>query len=42
LQPHLPDRRRAERRRHNIEPLLRTHGWAEVRLPESGNGQIIE
>jgi hypothetical protein len=31
----IPDRRRAERRRYDVEPLLCTRGWAEVRLPES-------
>jgi hypothetical protein len=42
VEAHLPDRRRAERRRYNIEPLLQTRGWAEVRLPDNGHGQVIE
>jgi hypothetical protein len=29
---YLPDRRRNERRRYDIELLLRTRGWAEVNL----------
>ena len=32
---HIPDRRRGERRRRDIEPLLLTQGWARVTLPES-------
>jgi hypothetical protein len=32
-EPHLPERRQAERRRHDIDVLLVTEGWAEVRLP---------
>jgi len=35
LEAHSPDRRRGERRRHDIEPLLLTQGWARVTLPES-------
>jgi len=35
LQVFIPDRRRAERRRHNVEPLLLGQGWAEVSLPDS-------
>ena len=35
LEVYIPDRRRAERRRFDVEPLLRTRGWAEVRLPKS-------
>jgi len=35
LEAHIPDRRRGERRRHDIDPLLLTQGWAEVTLPES-------
>jgi len=31
---HVPERRRDERRRYDIELQLRTQGWAEVRLPE--------
>jgi hypothetical protein len=34
MRAHIPDRRRGERRRHDIEPLLRTQGWAQVTLPE--------
>jgi hypothetical protein len=34
LQVFIPDRRRAERRRHNVEPVLLGQGWAEVRLPD--------
>jgi hypothetical protein len=33
LEVYIPDRRRTERRRFDVEPLLRTRGWAEVRLP---------
>jgi membrane protein implicated in regulation of membrane protease activity len=32
---HIPDRRRGERRRYDIGPLLLTKGWAQVTLPES-------
>ena len=32
---HIPNRRRGERRRYDIEPLLLTKGWAQVTLPES-------
>ena len=35
MEEHIPDRRRGERRRYDIEPLLLTQGWAEVTLPES-------
>ena len=35
MESHIPDRRRGERRRHDIEPLLLTQGWARVTLPES-------
>ena len=35
LEAHIPDRRRGERRRYDIDPLLLTQGWAEVTLPES-------
>jgi hypothetical protein len=31
---HVPDRRRTERRRHDVRPLLCTQGWAEVSAPE--------
>jgi hypothetical protein len=34
MEAHLPDRRRGERRRYDIEPLLLTQGWAQVTLPE--------
>lgn len=32
---HIPDRRRGERRRYDINPLLLRQGWAQVTLPES-------
>jgi membrane protein implicated in regulation of membrane protease activity len=35
IEAHIPDRRRGERRRYDIDPLLLTQGWAEVTLPES-------
>jgi hypothetical protein len=35
MEAHIPDRRRSERRRYDIDPLLLTQGWAEVTLPES-------
>jgi hypothetical protein len=35
MEAHVPDRRRGERRRYNIEPLLRAQGWAQVTLPKS-------
>jgi len=35
MEAHIPDRRRRERRRYDIAPLLLTQGWAEVTLPES-------
>jgi hypothetical protein len=35
MEAHLPDRRRGDRRRYAIEPLLLRQGWAEVTLPES-------
>ena len=35
MEAHIPDRRRGERRRYDIEPLLLTQGWAEVTLPQS-------
>jgi hypothetical protein len=35
MEAHMPDRRRGERRRYDIEPLLLTQGWAEATLPES-------
>jgi len=34
MEAHLPDRRRGDRRRYAIEPLLLRQGWAEVTLPE--------
>jgi hypothetical protein len=34
LEAHSPDRRRAERRCRDIQPLLLTQGWAQVSLPE--------
>ena len=34
LESHLPDRRRAERRHHDIAAELWRQGWAEVWLPE--------
>jgi hypothetical protein len=34
MEAYLPDRRRGERRRYDIDPLLVTQGWAEVTLPE--------
>jgi hypothetical protein len=33
LQVYIPDRRRGERRRYDIESLLFAEGWAEVMLP---------
>lgn len=35
MEAHIPDRRRGERRRNDIEPLLLTRGWAQVTLPAS-------
>jgi hypothetical protein len=35
LEVYIPERRRAERRRLDIQAQLRTRGWAEVRVPES-------
>ena len=34
MEAHTPDRRRDERRTHNINPLLLAQGWAEITLPE--------
>lgn len=34
MEAYIPDRRRAERRRYDIAPLLLTQGWAQVTLPE--------
>jgi hypothetical protein len=34
MDAHLPDRRRGERRRYDIEPLLLAQGWAQVTSPE--------
>jgi hypothetical protein len=42
LEVFIPDRRRAERRRHNVQPLLKGQGWAEVRLPSASLRQMIE
>jgi hypothetical protein len=35
IEAHVPDRRRGERRRHDIEGVLRAQGWAQVIFPES-------
>jgi hypothetical protein len=35
MEPHIPDRRRGERRRNDIEPFLLKRGWAQVTLPAS-------
>jgi hypothetical protein len=35
LEVYIPDRRRDERRRYDIAPLLLTQGWAQVTLPKS-------
>ena len=35
METHTPDRRRGDRRRCDIEPLLLTQGWAEATLLES-------
>ena len=35
MEAHIPDRRRGDRRRYDIAPLLLTQGWAQVTLPES-------
>jgi hypothetical protein len=35
MEAYLPDRRRGERRRYDIDPLLLTQGWAGVTSPES-------
>jgi hypothetical protein len=34
MKAHTPDRRRGERRRYGIHPLLLTQGWALVTLPD--------
>jgi hypothetical protein len=34
MEAYLPDRRRGERRRYDVDPLLLTQGWAEVTSPE--------
>lgn len=34
MKAHTLDRRRGERRRYDIEPLLLTQGWAQLTLPE--------
>jgi hypothetical protein len=35
MEADVPDRRRADRRRQNVDFLLRRVGWAEVILPEA-------
>ena len=35
MEAYIPDRRRGERRRYDIDPLLLRQGWAHVTLPES-------
>ena len=35
MEAYIPDRRRGERRRYDIGPLLLTQGWAQLTLPES-------
>jgi hypothetical protein len=35
VEARVPDRRRGERRRYDVEPLLRAQGWAQVTLPKS-------
>jgi hypothetical protein len=35
LEVYIPERRQAERRRHDIQSLLLTQGWAEVQLPQT-------
>jgi hypothetical protein len=35
IEAHVPDRRRGERRRHDIERVLLAQGWAQVTLPKS-------
>jgi hypothetical protein len=42
LEVFIPERRRSERRRHNVEPLLLGQGWADVSLPNTSLGQMIE
>jgi len=34
VETHSPERRRGERRRYNVQPLLLTRGWAEIRRSE--------
>ena len=34
MEAHIPDRRRGERRRNDIDRLLLAQGWAQVTLPE--------
>ena len=34
LEVYIPDRRHGDRRRHDVNPLLLTQGWAEVTSPE--------
>jgi len=35
MEAHIPDRRRGERRRNDIDRLLLAQGWAQVTLPEA-------
>jgi hypothetical protein len=35
LEVYIPERRLAERRSHDVQSLLLTQGWAEVRLPQN-------
>jgi hypothetical protein len=42
LQVFIPDRRHAERRSHDVDPLLLGQGWAEVRLPNSSLREMME
>jgi hypothetical protein len=35
LRGHSPERRRGERRRYNVQPLLLMQGWAEIRRSEN-------
>jgi hypothetical protein len=35
LTGHAPERRRIDRRRHDVQPLLRTDGWVEVSGPSA-------
>ena len=42
LEIYIPERRRAERRHYIIKARLRTRGWAEVRSPARGRGQVTK